>query len=142
MKAAVGICRLAWLFEMLLHWCILEPSGPSNLAAIRFASPTRVRSISIFPTDAQPFSQSPEIVAYVNAVFLYSKVLISPSRTEPETFYLDVFFNAHPIHPTLNSESKERLRAPNALVPSVIAYAGGQMDFTVDMGFEVRSFFC
>jgi hypothetical protein len=46
-----------------------------------------------------------------------------------------VFFNAHPTHST--SDGKQKQKAANALVPSVIAYAGGQMDFTVDMGVEV-----
>lgn len=49
---------------MLLHWCTLEPTGPSNLAAIRFSAPIRVQRIRIFPTGAKPFSQSPEITAY------------------------------------------------------------------------------
>ncbi|KAG7447529.1 uncharacterized protein BT62DRAFT_892072 [Guyanagaster necrorhizus] len=56
------------------------------------------------------------------------------SETEPKAFYLDIFFNAHPLHPV--GESKEKQRAPNALVPTSIAYSGGQVDFTVDMGTE------
>ena len=56
------------------------------------------------------------------------------SHTDPEAFFLEVFFNAHPI---LQPESKEKQRAANALIPTVIAYAGGQVDFTVDMGTEV-----
>jgi len=35
------------------------------------------------------------------------------------------------------ADSKEKQRAANALIPTVIAYAGGQVDFTVDMGTEV-----
>jgi hypothetical protein len=54
------------------------------------------------------------------------------SRTEPEAFFLELFFNAHPT-----PDGKQKQKAANALVPSVIAYAGGQMDFTVDMGPEV-----
>lgn len=46
----------------LLQWCILEPYGPSNLAAIRFASPVSVKSLVIFPTGARPFAQSPDVV--------------------------------------------------------------------------------
>jgi hypothetical protein len=61
-----------------------------------------------------------------------------PRSTEPDAFFLDVFFNAHPVHPNALADSKEKQRAPNALVPTVIAYAGGQVDFTVDMGTEVR----
>jgi hypothetical protein len=50
---------------MLLHWCTLKPSGPSNLAAVRFTSPVRLHSIRIFPTNARPFAQCPEVIAYV-----------------------------------------------------------------------------
>lgn len=56
-------------------------------------------------------------------------------QTGPEAFFLEVFFNAHPI-PQPNS--KEKQRVANALIPTIIAYAGGQVDFTVDMGTEVR----
>lgn len=63
------------------------------------------------------------------------------SHTEPEAFYAEVFFNAHPLHPVPPSESKEKQRAPNALVPTAFGYAGGQVDFTVDMGTEVRDLF-
>jgi hypothetical protein len=58
------------------------------------------------------------------------------SCTEPEAFFLDVFFNAHPT----SAESKDKQRAANALVPTSIAYAGGQVDFSVDMGTEVCLF--
>lgn len=60
--------------------------------------------------------------------------LTHSSLTEPEAFYLDVYFNAHLIHP----DSKDKQRALNALVPTSISYPGGLMDFTVDMGTEVR----
>lgn len=60
-------------------------------------------------------------------------------HTEPEAFLLDIFFNAHPIQ-TASSDAKQKQKAANALVPSVIAYAGGQMDFEVDMGADVRDF--
>lgn len=50
---------------MLLQWCTLEPHGPGNLAAIRFSSPVRIQSISIFPTDSQPFAGNSETVACV-----------------------------------------------------------------------------
>ena len=48
---------------MLLHWSTLEPAGPSNLAALRFSSPVRVRSLRIFPKNALPFAEQPEIVS-------------------------------------------------------------------------------
>jgi hypothetical protein len=55
-------------------------------------------------------------------------------ETEPDAFVLDVFFNAHPI----GGDSKQKPKATNALVPTSIAYAGGCVDFRVDMGSEVR----
>lgn len=57
--------------------------------------------------------------------------------TEPTAFFLQVFFNAQPIHPQLN---KDKQRPVNELIPSVIAYSGGLVEFSVDMGTEVRSF--
>ncbi|KAJ7368801.1 hypothetical protein DFH08DRAFT_947693 [Mycena albidolilacea] len=102
---------------VLLHWCTLIPEGESSLAAIRFTAPIRVSFIRVFPTGARPFAQhSPELVAC----------------TEPDAFFLDVLFNAHPT----SAESKDKQRAANALVPTSIAYAGGQVDFSVDMGTE------
>ncbi|KAJ7639333.1 hypothetical protein FB45DRAFT_424905 [Roridomyces roridus] len=100
---------------VLLHWATLLPE--SSIAAVRFTAPIRVHFIRVFPTGARPFEQhSPDIVAC----------------TEPDAFFLDVFFNAQPT----TAESKEKQRATNALVPTSIAYAGGQVDFTVDMGTE------
>ncbi|KAJ7693853.1 hypothetical protein B0H17DRAFT_1058481 [Mycena rosella] len=101
---------------VLLHWCTLIPDELAGLAAIRFAAPIRVAFIRVFPTGTQPFQHAPELVAC----------------TEPDAFFLDVFFNAHPTSP----EAKDKQRAANALVPTSIAYAGGQVDFTVDMGTE------
>lgn len=57
------------------------------------------------------------------------------SRTEPDAFFLDIFFNAHPV---TGPNSKEKPKPSNALVPTSIAYAGGQKDFAVNMGAEVR----
>ncbi|KAH7923670.1 hypothetical protein BV22DRAFT_1015011 [Leucogyrophana mollusca] len=103
---------------MLLQWCTLKPSGPSNLAAIRFSAPSRLQSIRILPTNARPFSQSPETTA----------------RTEPDAFFLDVYFSAHPIHPATQADAKQKQKAPNALIPTVIAHAGGDVEYVVDMG--------
>ncbi|KAI0751135.1 hypothetical protein C8Q80DRAFT_554820 [Daedaleopsis nitida] len=102
---------------VLLQWCTLEPSEQGGLAAIRFSCPVRVQSIRIFPVDTKPFAQCPEVV----------------SRTEPEAFFLDVYFNAHPV---TNPNAKEKPKPSNALVPTSISYAGGQRDFTVNMGLE------
>ncbi|KAG6841858.1 hypothetical protein C0991_006266 [Blastosporella zonata] len=101
----------------LLHWCTLQPQGSDPLAAIRFAAPVRISSIRIFPDGAHPFANAPDIVA----------------ETDPKAFYLDLFLNAHPIP---QADAKDRPRVPNALVPTLIAYAGGQVDFAVDMGPE------
>ncbi|KAF8437215.1 hypothetical protein L210DRAFT_3622294 [Boletus edulis BED1] len=101
---------------MLLQWCNLKPLGPSNLASIRFASPCRVQSVKIFPTGAKPFANCPDIVA----------------RTEPDSFFIDVYFNAHPVPGS--QDGKHKLKAPNALIPTVIAYSGGMTEFAIDMG--------
>ncbi|KAG2128995.1 hypothetical protein DEU56DRAFT_902989 [Suillus clintonianus] len=103
---------------MLLQWCTLSPAGPSKLSAIRFSSPSRVHAIKIFPTDVQPFSQCPDIIA----------------RTEPEAFFLDVYFNAQPVGSPV--DVKHKLKAPNALMPTVIPYAGGIVEYAVNMGSE------
>ncbi|EKM59767.1 uncharacterized protein PHACADRAFT_170376 [Phanerochaete carnosa HHB-10118-sp] len=105
---------------MLLHWCTLEPAGSSNLAAIRFTSPVRIHSISIFPTDDKPFTQDPNII----------------SRTEPETFFLELYFNAQPV---AQPNAKERPKPSNALIPTIIAYAGGRMEFAVNMSPELST---
>ncbi|RDB19789.1 hypothetical protein Hypma_012890 [Hypsizygus marmoreus] len=102
---------------MLLHWCTVSPEGQSSLAAIRFAAPIRISSIRIFPNGAQPFLNAPDVVA----------------RTEPESFFVEVFLNAHTIP---HADVKEKARAANSLVPTVMAYPGGQVDFAVDMGAE------
>ncbi|KAI0265956.1 hypothetical protein BC834DRAFT_987423 [Gloeopeniophorella convolvens] len=104
---------------LLLHWCTLEPAGPSRLAALRFSSPVRVRSLRVFPAGAQPFAHAPALV----------------SETAPDAFVLDVFFNAHPIA----TDPKLKAKATNVLVPTSIAYAGGHVDFPVDMGGEFAS---
>ncbi|KAG6331216.1 hypothetical protein ID866_7871 [Astraeus odoratus] len=107
---------------MLLQWCNLTPYGSSKLAAIRFASPCRVHSVKIFPTDARPFVAAPDVVA----------------RTEPKAFFMDVYFNAHPMQPVSQADGKSKSKAPNALIPTVIPYAGGQAEFVVNMGADAR----
>jgi hypothetical protein len=57
------------------------------------------------------------------------------SRTEPEAFFLDVYFNAHPVGSPV--DAKQKLKAPNALMPTVIPYAGGIVEYAVNMGSEV-----
>lgn len=64
--ASVHIQHDASIASMLLQWCTLEPAGASSLAAIRFTSPVRIQSISIFPTSDKPFEQDPSIVRYVH----------------------------------------------------------------------------
>lgn len=58
-------------------------------------------------------------------------------RTEPEAFFLEVYFNAHP---TVSPDGKEKPKPTNALVPTVIAYAGGRMSFSVNMSRGVIAF--
>ncbi len=78
---------------------------------------------------------SPPGVAVVYCSAKFADGVIDYAReTEPEAFVLDVFFNAHPI----GGDSKQKPKATNALVPTSIAYAGGCVDFLVDMGSEVR----
>ncbi|KIY52304.1 hypothetical protein FISHEDRAFT_28041, partial [Fistulina hepatica ATCC 64428] len=100
----------------LLHWCTVSPQGPSQLAAIRFSTPIRVSCLRIFPSGSHPFANAQDVVA----------------TTEPDSFFLDVYFNALPIR----RDSKDKQHAPNALIPTTIAYAGGQAEFTVDIGTE------
>ncbi|KZT71498.1 hypothetical protein DAEQUDRAFT_665661 [Daedalea quercina L-15889] len=102
---------------MLLQWCSLEPSGEGNLAAIRFSSPVRVQSIRIFPKDARPFAQHQEVF----------------SETDPQAFLLHLYFSAYRV---ASAESKEKPKPTNVLVPTTLAYAGGEMDFLVPMGDE------
>jgi len=51
---------------------------------------------------------------------------------------MDVYFNAHPIPSTSQVEGKPKLKTPNALIPTVIPYAGGQVEFAVNMGTDAR----
>lgn len=48
---------------------------------------------------------------------------------------MHVYLNAHPI---AQSDSRQKQKPTNELVPTVIPYAGELMEFAVDMGFEVR----
>lgn len=119
----------------LLHWCTVQPQGSDPLAAVRFSAPVRISSIRIFPAGAHPFANAPDIVAYVFSS-PQDLWLTDSSETEPEAFYIDVFFNAHPIP---QADAKEKPRVPNALVPTLIAYAGRQVEYIVDMGNEVSA---
>jgi hypothetical protein len=125
---------------MLLEWCTLEPSGSSNIAAIRFSSPVRVKSIRIFPTDFQPFAQCPDILACAYRLLCSSRYpayysYCTSRRTEPEAFYLHLYFNAHPI---TQWDAKHKQKPTNELVPTVVPYAGDLMEFAVDMPPDVR----
>ncbi|KXN89433.1 hypothetical protein AN958_05595 [Leucoagaricus sp. SymC.cos] len=100
----------------LLFSSTLQPQGSSSLAAVRFACPIRIYTVRIFPHGVPFFENARHI----------------KSRTHPEAFYLNVYFNAQP----LTADGKGRQRAANALVPTSISYPGGLMDFAVDMGTE------
>ena len=60
---------------------------------------------------------------------------VRAERDGYEAFFLDVYFKARPI---TSSQAKEKPKPSNALVPTSIAYSGGQRDYTVNMGEEVR----
>ena len=94
----------------------LQPHGPNSLAAVRFSCPVRVYRLRIFPNGAPLFENARHM----------------RSVTSPDAFYLDVFFNAQSVR----GDGKDRQRPANALVPTSISYAGGLMDFAVDMGSE------
>jgi len=94
----------------------LQPHGPDGLAAVRFSCPVRVCRLRIFPIGAP----------------LFENALHMRSVTSPDAFYLDVFFNAQSVR----GDGKDRQRPANALMRTSISYAGGLMDFAVDMGSE------
>ncbi|TFK55651.1 hypothetical protein OE88DRAFT_1716405 [Heliocybe sulcata] len=100
----------------LLLWTTAVPAPSTDMAAVRFGAAVRIRYIRIFPSDAKPFASSPDTTAC----------------TEPEAFFLNVFLNAQPT----SKDPSKRPAASNALVPTTIAYPGGQVDFELDMGPE------
>ena len=58
------------------------------------------------------------------------------SETSPDSFVLDVFFNAQPT--PASAADKARHKPTNALVATSLAYAGAPTQYDVDMGSEVR----
>ncbi|KAF9037810.1 hypothetical protein BDZ89DRAFT_1061396 [Hymenopellis radicata] len=98
----------------LLYWGTVRPEAASDIAALRFTTPLHITLIRVFSSEAQPFANCPEIVA----------------QTEPDAFYLDIFFNAMP-GPLVTVVDKDKR---NALVPTSIVYTGGTVDFPMDMG--------
>lgn len=101
---------------MLLHWAILEPSKDGGLAAIRFTSPVRIKTVRIFPTGYHPFSNDLSIIA----------------RTEPSSFVFNVLLNAQPMTPGAKANHK----VPNTLISTELAYTGGCVEFAADIGTE------
>ena len=81
---------------MLLEWCTLEPSGSSNLAAVRFNSPVRVKTIRIFPTGTQPFAQCPDVVACVSTIVSERWPLTSPEQEDRAFCVLSQCLLQHP----------------------------------------------
>ncbi|KAI0029917.1 hypothetical protein K488DRAFT_55305 [Vararia minispora EC-137] len=100
---------------MLLYWGTVTPEGPSQLAALRFGHAVHVHSILIFPKDARPLNQLQDVV----------------SETEPESFKLEVYFNAQPT-PSQPVEGKQKMS--NVLVPTTLSYVGEPAHFEVPMG--------
>ena len=121
---------------MLLEWCTLVPSGSSRLAALRFNTPARVKTIKIFPTGTQPFAQCPDIVACVSTIFSWNtgNRYHRNRRTEPAAFYLNVYFN---ILPTTPADPALRPKPTNELVQTGLPYSGDRAEFAVDMSNEV-----
>ncbi|KAF4601365.1 hypothetical protein EYR38_006018 [Pleurotus pulmonarius] len=93
----------------LLHWSNLQPTGPDNLAVIRFTQPIVVQSLRIYPKNATPFQKCPDVLA----------------ETEPDAFFVDVYLNAVPDPQTGEKWS------PNILGLTRIAYTGGMLDFPI-----------
>jgi hypothetical protein len=123
-------------------YCTGAPSfRKENLASLQFGLPPPFASLSYvyFPLGFNHLrtrrSSSRRFCPRSARTRAYS---CSYSCTEPKAFFVDVFFNAHPS----SSESKEKQRAANALVPTSIAYYGSPhaVDFAVDMGAEVCIF--
>ena len=56
------------------------------------------------------------------------------SETEPQAFLLHLYFSAYRV---ARVDSKEKPKPTNALTPTTLAYAGGEMEFAVPMGNEV-----
>ena len=55
-------------------------------------------------------------------------------ETEPETFKLDVYFNAQ-MTPNQSTDAKQK--PSNTLIHTSMAYAGEPVEFTINMGSEV-----
>ena len=56
-------CVIGSKMPQLVWWGTLSPQGESNLAALRIEKPMRISSIRIFPKDAQPFKEAPDVVS-------------------------------------------------------------------------------
>lgn len=72
------VCRQSpyvFLNMVLLQWCTLEASAQGGLSAIRFSAPVRVQTLRVFPADARPFSQCPDIV---RSVLLRMRIVVCP----------------------------------------------------------------
>jgi hypothetical protein len=121
-------CCIGALCSPLGRQILRQSDSAHQFAHILFASFRRVFDLLL---SALKSSRMPYFMAGFVATVLI--IVCQNSSTKPDAFFLDVFFNAQ----ASQTEPKDKSRPPNALVPTVIAYAGGQMDFTVDMGPEV-----
>lgn len=51
---------------------------------------------------------------------------------------MDVYFNAYAVQSGSQADGKPKPKTSNALIPTVIPYAGGQAEFAVNMGADAR----
>ena len=100
--------------------CVLCQQGFSGLAAILSPSPVKVSSIALFLTGVHPFSQCPDVVAYVQPPSSIRYGSLPPRTTEPQAFFLHIYLKTSFIHPW-----SQEPQLKNALIPTRIAYAGG-----------------
>jgi hypothetical protein len=117
---------------ILLSYATLVPD-PQGVSAIRFSSGVRVLSLRVFPTGSCPFAQTESIAYAISNPTSIMMIDLMGRQTEPDTFYFDLYLNAQPNA----NVAKDKQKTSNALARTRIAYAGGQRQFSVDMGKDV-----
>ncbi|KAG1837811.1 hypothetical protein C8R48DRAFT_743186, partial [Suillus tomentosus] len=56
----------------------------------------------------------------------------------PEASLFDVYFKPYPVGSPV--DAKQKLKAPNALLPTIISCTGGIVEYAVNMGSELPSY--
>ena len=111
----------------------LSAHGPSGHAAILFPSLVKVSSVALFRQALTHSFSALTLLRIFNLLLTSVRYgSLSPRTTEPQAFFLGDYFSTSFIRPC---SPKPQLK--NTLVPTRIAYAGGQVEFRVDMGSEV-----